>query len=67
MEPIQITYEDIIEKCKARIADLEYQLMFKEAESDAKDKRIDELVKRVQDLESNIAAIGRANEKGAKK
>jgi len=43
MEPIQITYEDIIERYKTRMSELEYQLMFKEAESDAKSKRIAEL------------------------
>lgn len=43
MEPIQITYENIIERYKVRMSELEYQLMFKEAESDAKTQKIVEL------------------------
>ena len=42
-QTIQITYENLIEKFKERISELEYQLILKEVESDAKTQRIIEL------------------------
>lgn len=61
MEPIQITYENIIERYKARMSELEYQLMFKEAESDAKSQRIAELETALEATKDNKGA--KKNEK----
>lgn len=61
MEPIQITYEDIIERYKTRMSELEYQLMFKEAESDAKSQRIAELEAALEATKDNKGA--KKNEK----
>lgn len=61
MEPIQITYEDIIERYKARMSELEYQLMFKEAESDAKTQKITELEAALEATKDNKGA--KKNEK----
>lgn len=47
-QTIQITYENLIEKFKERISELEYQLILKEVESDAKTQRIIELETNLQ-------------------
>ncbi len=61
MEPIQITYENIIERYKVRMSELEYQLMFKEAESDAKTQKIVELEAALEATKDNKGA--KKNEK----
>lgn len=63
--PIQISYEDIVEGYKVRMSELEYQLIFKEAESDAKTQKIFELDARIVELEAALEAT--KDNKGAKK
>ena len=63
--PIQISYEDIVEGYKSRLSELEYQLIFKEKESDAKTQRIFELETRIVELEAALEAT--KDNKGAKK
>ena len=61
MEPIQISYEDIVEGYRAKLSELEYQLIFKEKESEAKSKKIVELEAALEATKDNKGA--KKNEK----
>lgn len=60
-QTIQITYENLIEKFKERISELEYQLILKEVESDAKTQRIIELETILQTTKSTSKDTKGAN------